>query len=70
MATRGAMSFNTLYYEYTFVVYLGVIKELLHCKMCTAAPAARWYDDFLFIHYKNSVHGTMYWIQVTGNQCM
>ena len=62
MAAHGARCFNTLYYEYTFVVYLGVIKELLHHKMCTAAPAASCYDDFLLLHYKNSVHGNMYQI--------
>ena len=46
MAAHRARCFNTLYYEYTFVVYLGVIKELLHRKM--AAPGARYYDDFFY----------------------
>ena len=56
MSAHRARCFNTLYYEYTFVVYLGVIKELLHRKMCMAAPGARCYDDFLLLYYENSVH--------------
>ena len=70
MAAHKARWFNTLYYEYTFVVYLGVIKELLHHKVCMATPAARCYDDFCLLHYANSVHGNMYWIQVIANKCM
>ena len=64
---QGALTF---YYEYTFVLYLGVVKELLHRKMCMAAPGARCYDDFLLLYYENSVHRNMYWIQVIGNKCM
>ena len=37
----------------------GVIKELLHHKMCMAVPDARCYDDFLLLYYENSVHGNM-----------
>ena len=70
MTAHRARCFNTLYYEYTFVVYLGVIKELLHRKVCMEAPGARCYDDFLLLYYENSVHGNMYWIQVIGNKYM